>query len=194
MAIATEPQVQLHTWTVDEYYQIFEMGLFEGKHVELIAGQIVDMSPMGSRHRAAVTLADDALRQALSVGHFISIQCPLAFGPFSEPEPDVAIIAGQVRDYIDVHPSTAVLVVEVADTSLAYDRSTKASLYASADIQEYWIVNLSGRCLEVHQQPRVDASQPFGYGYTQVTSLSATDTVTPLAFPQARVAVADLLP
>lgn len=192
MAIVTAPQV--HTWTLDEYYQMAEVGVFEGKHVELITGQVVDMSPMGSPHMTAVTLTGEVLRQAFGPGYFLRIQGPLTCGLSSAPEPDVAVIAGQIREYTHAHPSTAVLVVEVADTSLAYDRSTKASLYASAGIPEYWIVNLLARCLEVHRQPRGEASQPLGYGYATVTSLRDTESVTPLALPQARLMVAEMLP
>jgi Uma2 family endonuclease len=139
---------------------------------------------MGSRHRTAVILAGDALRQVFRPGYFVSTPCPLDFGEITEPEPDVAVIAGQVRDYAEAHPTTAVLLVEVADTSLTYDRTTKASLYAKASIAEYWIVNLVDRQLEVHRTPVADATQPHGFGYADVTIRTATEVATPLAMPQ----------
>jgi Uma2 family endonuclease len=112
----------------------------------------------------------------------------------SEPEPDVAIIAGNVRDYVDAHPTTATLIVEVADTSLAYDRTIKASLYARAGVADYWIVNLIERQLEVYRRPTRDAAQPYGFGYAEMTVYTAAERVTPLALPLASVAVADMLP
>ena len=109
---------------------------------------------------------------------------PLRLGEITEPEPDVAVIAGSIRDYTDAHPSTAALVIEVADTSLAYDRTTKASLYAKAGIAEYWIINLNNRQLEVYRSPRVDATQRYGFRYADITIYSATECVAPLAMPQ----------
>lgn len=128
------------------------------------------------------------------MGYFVSTQCPLDVGELSEPEPDVTVVAGDVRDYKDAHPTTAVLIVEIADTSLAYDRTEKASLYAKAGIADYWILNLMDRQVEVRRDPVADPMQPFGFGYTHVTILAETGFVSPLAMPQAVIAVADLLP
>lgn len=119
---------------------------------------------------------------------------PFSLGEISEPEPDVAVIAGDIRNYKDAHPTTAVVIVDIADTSLEYDRTDKSSLYAKAQIAEYWIVNLIDHELEVFRTPVVDASQPYGFGYSDATSLSPTDFITPLARPQTTIAVADLLP
>ena len=191
MALLVEPHV--HQWTRSEYYKMAEAGLFDGKHVELIEGQVIEMSPMGSRHRTAVTLSGDALRQVFRQGHFVRIQGPLDFGELSEPEPDIAVIAGHVRDYPEAHSTTAVLLVEVAETSLNDDRTVKASLYAKVGIAEYWILNLIDRQLEVHRTPITDPTQPHGFGYADVTRYAATEVVTPLALPQVTMAVADLL-
>ena len=125
MILLAEPRV--HQWTRDEYYKMAAVGLFDGKHVELIEGQVIEMSPMGSRHRTTTTLTGDVLRLVFRPGYFVSIQCPLDLGEVSEPEPDVAVIPGNVRDYTDAHPTTAVLVVEVADTSLAVAENTTPS-------------------------------------------------------------------
>jgi Uma2 family endonuclease len=192
MALLVEPHV--HQWTRDEYYKMAEAGLFDGKHVELIEGQVIEMSPMGSLHITAVTLAGDVLRQVFVTGYFVRVQGPLDCGELSEPAPDVAAITGNVRDYTDAHPTTAALIVEVADTSLAYDRTTKASLYAKAGIADYWIINLIERQLEVYRHPTVDAAQPYGFGYAEVTVRTAAARVAPLAMPQAHIAVADVFP
>ena len=134
------------------------------------------------------------LEKAFSQGYFVRWQMPLDAEEISEPEPDVAVIAGDVRDYREAHPTTAVLIVEVADTSLTYDRTEKASLYAKTGILDYWILNLIDRRIEVRRNPGPDATQPFGFGYADVKAVSSTDSLAPLAVPQAIIAVADLLP
>jgi Uma2 family endonuclease len=124
----------------------------------------------------------------------VQTQSPIDLGELSDPEPDVAVIAGEVRDYTAAHPTTAALVVEVADTSFTYDRTTKASLYAKAGLAEYWIVNLVERQLEVYRHPVADPAALFGFSYAEVTRLAATALVTPLAAVSTTMAVADLLP
>ncbi len=185
---------RVHQLTRDEYYKMGEVGMFEGKHVELIEGRIIEMSPMGSPHRTSVVLAGDALRSAFGVRAFVQTQSPMDLGEVSEPEPDVAVVAGEVRDYSQAHPKTAVLIVEVSESSLDYDRTEKASLYAKAGIPDYWVLNLIDRRLEVCRDPVPDRNELYGFGYRSVTILSAGDTVAPLAAPQASIAVADLLP
>ncbi len=106
----------------------------------------------------------------------------------------MAVVAGKPRDYLTSHPTTAALVVEVADTTLAFDRRQKGSLYARAGILDYWIVNLVNRVLEVYRLPAADASAPLGYSYRERIRLTAGEAVSPLAFPAATIAVADLLP
>jgi Uma2 family endonuclease len=171
-----------------------EIGLFDGRHVELIEGDIIEMSPMRPPHRTAVVLTGDRLREAFGQGYFINVQSPFDAGEPSEPEPDIAVIKGNVRDYKNAHPTTAALIVEVADTSLLYDRTVKASLYAKAGIGEYWIVNLVDNQLEVYRHPALMPEQIYGFGYTSITILTATETIAPHAAPHATVAVAELLP
>ncbi|MBI3923564.1 MAG: Uma2 family endonuclease, partial [Armatimonadetes bacterium] len=133
---------RLHLWTRDEYYKMAGVGLFDGKHVELIEGKVLEMSPMGSFHANAVTVMSRVLERAFQQGYFLRIQMPLDFGGITEPEPDVAVIAGDPLGHWNAHPTHAVLVVEVAETSMEYDRTEKSSLYARAGIPEYWINNL----------------------------------------------------
>jgi hypothetical protein len=111
----------------------------------------------------------------------------------SEPLPDVAIVGGP-RDSHTCRPKTAHLVVEVSDSTLAYDRHTKSSLYAAAGISEFWIVNLVHRQLEVHRGPKSDLQAEHGWSYGDCFVLKPTDHVAPLAHPQAQILVADLLP
>jgi Uma2 family endonuclease len=181
-------------WTRADYYKMVSAGLFDGRRVELIEGEVFEMSPQDSLHASAVTLADDVVRGVFGHGYSVRVQMPLSLGEDSDPEPDIAIVAGAPRDYLNAHPSTALLVIEVASSSLSYDRTLKASLYASKGIEDYWILNLIDRQLEVRRNPRPDASQPYGFGYADITILTETDSVSPLAASQATVAVIDLLP
>jgi len=176
-----------HTWTRDEYYRMAAVGLFEGRRVELVEGQVIEMPPMSSPHITSVTLVAGALQTVLPAGYFVRVQGPLSLGGLSDPEPDVAIIAGDVRQYAAAHPWVAALVVEVADTSLRYDRTDKADLYARHGVPEYWIANLPDRQIEVYRDP-TDA----GYRSREVHSSAAS--VSPLVAPETSIRVVDLLP
>jgi len=191
-----DPDPRVHLWTREEYYRMAEIGLFQGKRVELLEGQVIEMSAMKSPHATAVTLTAEALRTAFGQGWFVRVQAPLAIamGMGADPEPDLAVIEGEVRDYKDMHPKTADLVVEVSDTTLRYDRKRKASFYARAWIDDYWIVNLKQRRLEVFRNPVPDALAPVGFKYRDKQIFKAGETVAPLAKPGAVMAVADLLP
>jgi len=186
------PQQRL--WTRQEYERAGELGLFgPDECLELIEGVIVCKVTQNSPHAVGIQLTEDVLRAALP-GHAYRVQMPLALGDMSEPEPDVAVVPGSARDYIAGHPQTAVLVVEVADTSLAVDRTTKAALYARAGIAEYWILNLPDRLLEVHRDPALMTEQPLGHQYRTVLRLSAEQSVSPLAAPEAVIRVSEVLP
>jgi Uma2 family endonuclease len=189
---ANAPHVR--RWTRDEYYKMNDMGLFAGKRVELIEGEIIEMSAIYGPHATGVTLADDVMRKVFGEGWVVRVQNPLSFSGISEPEPDIAVVAGRTRDFNTTHPKTAALVIEVADSSLKYDRDHKGSLYAKVGIADYWIVNVQERQLEVHRQPVADGEAEFGLSYADVQILQAGDSVSPLAKPEAVVAVADLLP
>ena len=187
--------VQTRRWTREEYERLIEAGIFHPEErVELIDGEILTMTPQKSPHATAVCLVADALRGAFGSGHHVRVQLPLALDPDSEPEPDVAVVAGAPRDYRDAHPATALLVVEVADTTLAFDRERKGSLYAGAGIAEYWIVNLSDQVLEVYREPAAAPSAQYGWSYRVAQRLSPSDVVSPLAAPHGRITVSDLLP
>jgi Uma2 family endonuclease len=124
----------------------------------------------------------------------IRTQRPIALDAQSEPEPDVAVASGSLRDYSREHPARPVLIVEVAGSSLSLDRNHKGSLYARARLEDYWIVNLVERVLEVYRQPLVDASAPFGWRYTSHQTFRPGSSIAPLAAPVSAVLVADLLP
>jgi Uma2 family endonuclease len=190
---AATPRPRL--WTREEYYRMAEAGVFRpGERVELIGGKIVTMSPQNSPHFTAICLVEDGLRAIFGTGYVVRVQGPLDVSPSSQPEPDIAVVQGSVRDYASAHPTTALLVVEVAESSLSFDRGEKTSLYASADIPEYWVVNLQDNRLEVYRDPVPTTGQPYGYGYQSCTHYFAADAVIPLAAPHGTIKVAALLP
>ena len=177
-----------YRWSREAYDRAVDAGVFGPEdRIELIDGEIVGMTPQGSRHAAAVIMVAKVVERAFGGGCHVRPQTPLAIGPGSEPEPDIAVVEGAPGDYVDAHPTTALLVVEVSDDSLPRDRTVKQRLYASHGIAEYWIVALPDGRLEVHRDP---APQ----GYRRVTVHRPGDTVTPLNRPAAAIAVDDLLP
>jgi Uma2 family endonuclease len=187
-----EPRVR--RFSSDEFYRLVDLGWFNGQRVELIEGEIIEMPAQKNHHLAAITLARDALAQVFGPGFWVRVQGTLDLTPWSTPDPDLAVVAGSPRGCAAANPKTALLVIEVSDTTLTYDRGTKGSLYAKAGIADYWIVNLVDRRLEVYRNPLPDARQPFGSGYADVIELESGDFVSPLAQPQNKIPVADLLP
>jgi Uma2 family endonuclease len=187
-----EPQLRL--WTRDECYRLADLGFFEGQKAELWGGEIMVASPQGPGHFIAIYRTVRVLETAWGVGVCVRMQGPLTFALIAEPEPDVAVVPGRWEDYTAEHPKTALLVVEVSDSTLAGDRGPKASLYAAGGITDYWIINLVQGQLEVYRQPVADASQPHGHRYARCTIYFRGQTITPLAAPSVSIAVSDLVP
>ena len=178
-----------HRFTVDEYHKMAEVGLVtEDDLVELIDGDIIDMPPIGPGHASSVDRLGDRFRTWLGGAVIIRSQNPVRIGPRTEPEPDIVVVPRRDDYYATGHPTPAdvLLLVEVADSSLDYDRNTKIPLYAEAGIVEYWIVNLVDDLILVYRDPG-----PAGYGVVQV--LRRGDTIRPLAFPDVEIAVSDVL-
>ncbi len=194
-ALAAAPSIEPmpRLWTREEYYRMGDLGFFHGQRVELIEGEIVVLSPQKAPHWTTADHVAELLRVAFGSAFHVRLQGPIDFGSLSEPEPDVAVVAGTRAQYATHHPQTAVLIVEVSESSLSYDRNRKASLYARAGIADYWIVNLVNRQLEVRRDPRPDAAQHYGHGYASVAVLAPPAVVGPLAVPHISLAVADLL-
>lgn len=191
---AIDPSVKTRRWRRVEYDRLVELGIFAGERLELLDGVLVVREPQGSPHAAMVGQVGDVLRVAFGAEWHVRLQAPVALDDDSEPEPDVAVVAGAFRDYLGDHPSRPVLVVEVAESSLRLDRRMKSGLYARARLREYWIVNLVDRVLEVHRDPEPTTEAPYRAAYASVEVLRPPATVSPLAAPHARVLVADLLP
>jgi Uma2 family endonuclease len=181
-------------WKRAEYESLVDLGLFRGEPVELVGGQLIVAEPQGSYHATAVSVADDVLRAVLPTGWIVRSQMPVALDDESAPEPDLAVVTGSRADYRESHPARLALALEVAESSLQFDRQHKGSLYARAGIQDYWIVNLLERTLEVHRDPAPDPTAPFGWRYRSVRTLTPADVVSPLALPSVQIVVGDLLP
>lgn len=193
--LVTVEQISPAPWKCsrEHFQQMGELGMFVGQHVMLFDGDIVAMPAMGTQHRTAVILASDLLRDLFDGGHFVSVQCPFDIGKATDPEPDIAVIAGQIRDYVTCGLTQAALIIEVSDTTLDFDRRTKAPLYAGAGIEDYWIVNLNSAQVEVHRQP-LPPDQIFGLGYADVKTYRPGELIEPLARSGIQVLVDDLLP
>ena len=149
-------QLEQRLLTVEEYHKMAEAGILsEDDRVELLNGQIIKMSPIGSKHAACVEKIGKFLDRLLIEKAMVRSQNPVVIGRFSEPEPDIAIVSLRDDFYAErhPHPKDVFLIIEVADSSLETDRQAKLPIYAAAGIPEYWIVNLEERQLEVFQAP-----------------------------------------
>ena len=182
-----------HWFTRDEYFRLDELGFFRGKRVERFEGRILDMSPQNNPHFLSVSLVASALQSAFVGEYWIRSQGPLRIGEGSDPEPDVSVVLGQMRQHKQT-PTTAILLVEVADSSLSYDRNEKSSLYAKAGVQEYWIVNIVNNCVEVMRDPIADSTALLGFRYKSIVTFRPPEFISPLANPKAKIPIADLLP
>jgi Uma2 family endonuclease len=179
-------------FTVDQYHRMIETGILaENDRVELLDGWILEKSPVGPPHATCVSLIVDALQQKLPSGWLIRAQSPITLAA-GEPEPDVTVVQGSIRDYRDRHPSgpDIGLLVEVADSSLQFDRLQKRPQYAAAAIPEYWIINLIDRCLEVYADPAPDGD----YQRRQVVDASGSVEVQLAGRCVGQISVVDLLP
>jgi Uma2 family endonuclease len=183
---------RIRRWTRVEYERLIDLGVFEPcERLELLDGQLVVREPQSSRHAAAIRRVLAVLRRALGPGWQVDSQLPIALDELSLPEPDVAVVPWEPGAYRQAHPSRAVLIVEVADSSYRVDREVKASLYARASVPEYWIVDVARETLEVHREPEATAA---GWRYASVTTVRPPATVAPLVSPDRATPVADLLP
>ena len=180
-------------WTKKEFYQLARLGFFVDRRVELVGGEIMHLT-INPPHCVALGLTSHALQVAFGPGYYVRSQGVLDLDQRHQPQPDVAVVPGSPRAYASAHPTSALLVVEVSDTTVRYDRLVKAPLHARAGISDYWIVNLVDRQLEVHRRPGPDPAHEGRFVHADVTVVPANGTATPLSAPGAAIAVADLLP
>ena len=166
-----------------EYDRLVEDGVFVGEPIELLRGRLVTVMPQGPRHGSLVAWLGRALTLALGLEYLVRQQLPFAATDDSEPEPDIAVTREERGR--GSHPSVAMLVVEVADSSLARDHEDKLPIYAEAGVPEYWIVNAKTATVEV-------MTQPAGDRYLRVERLRRGDVLRPTQLPGVEIAVADL--
>ncbi len=182
-------ELQRRPFTVDEYYRMADSGILtENDRVELIEGKIVQMTPIGSRHAACVSRLNETLVLRLGKQAIVYVQNPLRLDEFSEPEPDISLLKPRDDFYAESHPgpSDVLLVVEVADASVRYDREVKIPLYAKAGIPEVWIVNLPDKTIEVYRNP-VES------GYEETSILRKGQALSPTAFSELEIRVEEIL-
>jgi Uma2 family endonuclease len=182
-------------WTRVEYERLIDKGVFGPEdRIELLGGALVVREPQGSPHAMGIRMAEEALRGVFAAGWDVRGQLPVALDDDSEPEPDISVVPGSLRDYRHGHPPRAVLIVEVAESSLSLDRGEKGSLYARAGLADYWIVNLVDHVLVAYRDPAADVGAPYGWREASAVTLRAGDVVTPLAAPHSPIPVVDLVP
>ncbi len=188
--------VQTKRFTVDEFTRLWELGAFGHERMELIEGEIVPMSPQGEGHSEAILHGNEVLVLALHDTHYVGVQLPLKLSEYSGPEPDFFItpkIEPRVEQVTGKILRKADLVIEVAVSSLEYDRDEKASLYARYGVKDYWILNVVERQLEVHRDPVPMPDRIFGHGYASVEIYPGTAAISPMVRPDVLLRAADLL-
>ena len=186
--MAVEVAAARRRFTREEYHRMAEVGILKPTdRVELIRGEIVEMSPPGRRHIAFVINLTRLLVLRLGDRAVVSVQNPVALTEDTEPQPDLAICRNRVVPYKEREPygEDVVLLIEVADTSLRYDRSTKLRLYAAAGVPEYWLVDCPAESVEVFRTPGVE-------GYRDVSRVAGDRTVTLAAFPDVALRIAEI--
>lgn len=181
--------VQRHRFSIAQYHEIIDHGIFaEDEPIELIRGEIVRKMPIGTSHAFAVNMLTRLLSKRLPESAMLSIQNPVLLTD-SEPEPDVAVLSFPTDAYASRRPvaEDVFLLIEVADTSLAFDRDVKGPVYAEAGIVEYWIVNLNNSTVEIYRDPQPDGR------FATVTTASISATLSPLKFSDVSLRVDEIL-
>ncbi|ABA57275.1 Protein of unknown function DUF820 [Nitrosococcus oceani ATCC 19707] len=178
-----------HAFTAWEYHQMAAVGILrEDDRVELWDGEILEMSPIGSRHAATVDRLTAWLSRELGGRAIVRVQSPIGLSRYSEPQPDLVLLKPRPDFYASAHPGPGDvwLLLEVAESSLEYDRDFKLPRYAEAGIVESWIVDLPGQRLWVYQQP-------VGRNYQSMREYEPSDSLSPQAFPSASLALREIL-
>lgn len=187
---ASSPEPQRRKFTVAEYYRMGEVGVLgPDERVELIEGEIIVMPPIGPGHAWSVALDIPLFSQYAGNRFFVQVQNPVRLDDGSEPQPDVMLLRRRPEGYATSHPTAAdvLLIIEVADSSLEYDRGVKAQVYGRAGIPETWFKNLPEDCIERFTEPGTE-------GYTQHTVHRRGETLTPVSLPDLELPVDELLP
>ncbi|MBI4601128.1 MAG: Uma2 family endonuclease [Planctomycetes bacterium] len=180
-------------WTVAEFHQLRSATWLESRRLILVEGEILEMPNPSPPHDSSLGLTEEALRAAFGRGFWVRGQMALVLGLATDPVPDLVVVPGGPRDYAE-HPRSALLVVEIAESSLAYDCGDKADLYAAGGLREYWVVDLAHRQVIVHRDPVGDAVRLHGAKYQSITVVGADGTLASISLSGRTIAVRDLLP
>lgn len=184
-----------HMVTCQEFHDMGDAGVLEGRSVILVDGEILDMPNPNPPHDLAVGLADYLLKTHFRLPQYwVRIQSGFPTSTDTDPVPDLVVVPGSPRDYPHQHPRQAVLIVEVADSSLSYDRHEKADLYAAAGIEDYWVIDLVNRQLHVFREPVEDDQSERQFRFRNRMTLNPDQFISPLVNSQIRISVSDLLP
>lgn len=184
--VATLPGLRGVRWAKSTYNRLTEIGLFDDSpSVYLFRGELVEEMAIGRKHARAQTFAGRWATFTFVDGVLVRQQLPLDVPGDSMPQPDVAVVT-LAEDARDPHPNSALLVIEIAATSLDLDR-TKAAEYAAADVPDYWVLDVEGRVLEVRRDVADDPASPTGKAYATFLTFGEDDAVAPLAAPDAQV-------
>ena len=178
-------QIQRRLFTVKEYHLMNEAGVFgEDDRVELIEGEIIQMAAIGTRHATCVRRLIRQFRQLPEESAILDVQNPIQLTERTEPQPDVVLLEPRADYYATAHPipSEVLLLVEVSDSTIDFDRNVKVANYARSGIQEVWLWDLEANCLEVYRDPTEN-------GYTSIQRFERGEIVSPLAFPDFQVSV-----
>jgi Uma2 family endonuclease len=180
-------------WTKREYNNAVESGWFRGTRIHLYRGELIEMPPQGHLHVKSISQGARLLNETFDNRRYsVRIQAPIEVPGESMPEPDLAVCTLQQAKRLP-HPAKAELIIEVSDTSLAYDR-LKSFDYAAAGVPDYWIADVNARAVEVLRDRVADASSDTGFRYASSQKLVEGQTIAPLAMPNVSIAVADLMP
>jgi Uma2 family endonuclease len=193
---ASLPRPLVMRWTVEQFHEMGERGWFEGRRPYLLDGVIWEQGTMNPPHAIALGLIQVAFQNIFTfpAGWWVRLQSPLKVDEDNDPFPDVAVLKGGPRAFALSHPSTAELVIEVADTSLSEDLGEKAERYATAGVADYWVLDIVNRQLYVLRDPQPLAKGLGATAYRKQSVLGPTDRVSPLAAPNTAILVSDLLP
>jgi Uma2 family endonuclease len=181
-------QLDLRLLTVADYHCMMQAGVFApDERVELLEGKIIRMAAKGTAHSAAITRIERLLKQRINQQVLLRLQDPVALSDYSEPEPDIAVVFPDPLDYETHHPTPAeiYLLIEVSDTTLPYDLTTKALAYAQAGIADYWVFDVNACRLHVFREPT-------DQGYQRQLSLAAATTISPLSFPDCEMVIGEM--
>ena len=177
-------------FTVEEYYALAEAGILSpDERVELLAGEIIEMAPIGSKHAYCVTRFSEEFFTQLGRYIMVRVQNPVRLTDGNEPEPDIVIAYRKDDGYVSAHPGPEdiALLIEVADSTIGFDRRHKLPMYAMHGIPEVWLGDINARSIEIHDEPMAG-------GYARVRLYGPDETLSPAAFPEALIAVADVVP